>query len=41
MTIPIFILLPQAKLQKRLDLEPVRKQALEALPMAVLAAWKD
>lgn len=40
MTIPIFLLLPQAQLKKRLDLEPVRKQALEALPMAVLSAWK-
>lgn len=38
--IPIFVLLPQAKLKKRLDLEEAARAAEARLPQAILSRWK-
>jgi len=40
MTIPIFILLPQVRLKKRLDLDRVANAASSRLPGAILRRWK-
>ncbi|WP_299131240.1 DUF6441 family protein [uncultured Amaricoccus sp.] len=40
-TIVIFILVPQVRLRKRLDLDRAVGAAAAALPAAILAAWKD
>lgn len=39
-TVPIFILLPQARLKKRLNLNPVANAAASRLPAAILRRWK-
>lgn len=39
-TVPIFILVPQVRLRKRLDLDRDTRTAAAALPAAILAAWK-
>lgn len=40
-TIPIFALVPQVKLRKRLDLEPVGRDAGLGLPARIRAAWRQ
>jgi hypothetical protein len=40
MTIPIFVLIPQVRLKKRLNLEPVARAAEGRLPAAILSRWK-
>lgn len=40
MTIPIFVLIPQVRLKKRLDLGPVARAAEGRLPAAILSRWK-
>ncbi|AUM72960.1 DUF6441 family protein [Paracoccus jeotgali] len=40
-SIPIFLLVPQVKLRKRLDLEKPAQAALAALPAAILRKWSD
>lgn len=40
-TIPIFLLVPQVKLRKRLDLEKPAQAALAALPAAIVRKWSD
>lgn len=40
MTVPIFILVPQVRLQKRLDLDRVVRDAEARLPAAIVAGWK-
>ena len=40
-TVVIFLLVPQVRLKKRLDLERDASAAAAALPAAILAAWKD
>lgn len=40
-TVPIFILVPQVRLRKRLDLDRDTRAAAAALPAAILAAWRD
>ena len=40
-TVVIFVLLPQVRLRKRLDLDRATRAAGAALPSAILAAWKD
>lgn len=40
-TVVIFILVPQVRLRKRLDLDRDAKVAGAALPAAILAAWPD
>lgn len=39
-TVPIFILLPQVRLKKRLNLDPVANAAASRLPAAILSRWK-
>lgn len=39
-TIPIFVLIPQVRLRKRLDLGPVARAAEGRLPAAILSRWK-
>ena len=39
-TVPIFILVPQVKLRKRLDLMGAAKAAHAALPGQIIAAWR-
>jgi hypothetical protein len=38
-TVPIFLLVPQVKLRKRLDLARDAARAQEALPGAIVANW--
>lgn len=40
-SIPIFLLVPQVKLRKRLDLEKPAQAALAALPAAIVRKWSD
>jgi hypothetical protein len=40
-TVVIFILVPQVRLRKRLDLDRAADAAAAALPGAILRAWKD
>jgi hypothetical protein len=40
-TIPIFILVPQVKLRKRLDLDRAANAAQARLPMLILARWQE
>jgi hypothetical protein len=40
-TVPIFILVPQVKLRKRLDLESAANAAQARLPALILARWRD
>ena len=40
-TVPIFLLVPQVKLRKRLDLERAARAAEARLPGLILARWKD
>lgn len=40
-SIPIFLLAPQVKLRKRLDLEKPAQAALAALPAAIVRKWSD
>ena len=39
-TVPIFVLIPQVRLKKRLDLAPVAAAAESRLPAAILRRWK-
>ena len=40
-TAPIFLLVPQVKLPKRLDLARDAEQALDAVPGLIVANWVD
>lgn len=40
-SVPIFLLVPQVKLRKRLDLEKPAQAALAALPAAIVRKWSD
>ena len=40
-TVPTFLLVPQAKLPKRLDLARDAEPAQEAIPVAIVANWVD
>ena len=40
-TVPIFILVPQVKLRKRLDLDRAASAAQARLPALILARWRD
>lgn len=40
-TVPIFILVPQVKLRKRLDLDRAANAAQARLPAMILARWPD
>ncbi|MCL1629909.1 DUF6441 family protein [Roseibaca sp. V10] len=40
-TVPIFLLVPQVRLPKRLDLDRDAERAQDALPGAILANWLD
>lgn len=40
-SVPIFLLVPQVKLRKRLDLEKPAQAALAALPAAIVREWSD
>ncbi len=40
-TVPIFVLVPQVKLPKRLDLVPVVERFAAGLPAAIVANWRD
>ena len=39
-TVPIFLLVPQVRLKKRLDLERPSRAALNALPGAIVSRWE-
>lgn len=41
MTVPVFILVPQVKLPKRLDLERLARATAERLPGLLAANWKE
>ncbi|MFN4201875.1 MAG: DUF6441 family protein [Tabrizicola sp.] len=40
-TVPVFVLLPQVKLAKRLDVERLARAAGERLPALIAANWRD
>jgi len=40
-TAPIFILVPQVRLRKRLDLERDTDRAISAIPSAIVAQWVE
>lgn len=40
-TVPIFLLVPQVQLRKRLDLGRDARAAQEALPSAIVAKWVE
>lgn len=40
-TVPIFLLVPQVKLRKRLDLARDAMRVLDGVPDAIVAEWKD
>lgn len=40
-TVPIFLLVPQVKLRKRLDLDRAAKAAQDGIPGAIVANWID
>jgi hypothetical protein len=39
-TVPVFLLLRQVKMPKKLDLDGVAREATARLPGAILGAWK-
>jgi len=39
-SVPIFLLVPQVRLKKRLDLERPSRAALNALPGAIVSRWE-
>jgi hypothetical protein len=39
--VPIFLLVPQVKLRKRLDLDRDAKAAQEQIPRAIVANWVE
>jgi len=40
-TVPIFLLVPQVKLRKRLDLARDAERAVEGVPGSIVAGWRD
>jgi hypothetical protein len=40
-TVPIFLLVPQVKLRKRLDLARDAERAVDGVPGRIVAAWVD
>ena len=40
-TVPIFLLVPQVKLQKRLDLARDAERAHDAVPRLIVANWAE
>jgi len=40
-TVPIFLLVPQVKLRKRLDLARDAERALDSVPGMIVAGWVD
>jgi hypothetical protein len=40
-TVPIFLLVPQVKLPKRLDLDRDAERALDSVPGLIVANWVD
>jgi hypothetical protein len=38
-TVPIFLLVPQVKLRKRLDLARDAERAVDSVPGLILASW--
>ncbi|SNX75209.1 hypothetical protein SAMN05878503_1421, partial [Cereibacter ovatus] len=40
-TVPIFLLLPQVKLRKRLDLARDAERAIDAVPGRIVAGWVE
>jgi len=40
-TVPIFLLVPQVKLRKRLDLAQDAERAVEGVPESIVAGWRD
>jgi hypothetical protein len=40
-TVPIFLLVPQVKLRKRLDLARDAERAVAGVPGLILAGWRD
>jgi hypothetical protein len=39
--VPIFLLVPQVKLRKRLDLARDAERAIDAVPGRIVAGWVD
>jgi hypothetical protein len=40
-TVPIFFLVPQVRLRKRLDLSRDAERAIDGVPGRIVAGWKD
>lgn len=40
-TVPIFLLVPQVKLRKRLDLARDAERAVDSVPGRIVAEWKN
>jgi hypothetical protein len=40
-TVPIFLLVPQVKLRKRLDLARDAERAVEGVPGMIVAGWME
>lgn len=40
-TVPIFLLVPQVKLRKRLDLDRAAKAVQDGIPGAIVANWVE
>lgn len=41
MSVPIFILVPQVKLRKRLDLQSAASRIASGLPASIIRHWRD